>query len=432
MPVSTSPNQLTSSQSSYGLGQVVTLSFVYNADDSLNADDWIGIYSSDVDPTQNNPITFLFWCNQQVSCIDMTPVRQGQVTFGPDTIIHSNEWPIAEGEYKAYLMRGNSQPFEILAETSNSFQIQQDQHLDVVVPAVATIAQAIRDLIAQNELMGPKFVRLGFHDCVGGCDGCVDLTNPENAGLSIPIDALQPIVAEHESADLGISRADIWALAAHVGADVGQTRSATKVDFQLEFIGRKNCETAQTTCFDANNNARECNATLGPHVELPSSHITSEELYHFFSEEFGFDIQETVAIMGAHTLGTLTREHTGFDGPNGWVRDHLLLDNDYYHELVGGQSADASLDQLINMAPPWDKVRFNNDDLPGIPNQPAWIAFPPALDGVGTTQIVMLNADVSSARLDVDQSFERKISSHSHGYLWLLVFLVSCWCCSCC
>lgn len=25
-------------------------------------------------------------------------------------------------------------------------------------------------------------VRLGFHDCVGGCDGCVIVDNPSNAG----------------------------------------------------------------------------------------------------------------------------------------------------------------------------------------------------------------------------------------------------------
>lgn len=25
-------------------------------------------------------------------------------------------------------------------------------------------------------------VRLSFHDCVGGCDGCINKDNPENAG----------------------------------------------------------------------------------------------------------------------------------------------------------------------------------------------------------------------------------------------------------
>lgn len=401
MPVSPTPaptNALTTSQSIYGLGEEISMFFVYNADDQrLNVNDWIGIYPSNVDPDQNSPTTFLFWCNQQMSCLGMSPTREGQVDFGPDRIVGTSEWPLPRGEYKAYLLRGNFRPFDRLAESS-IFHVEQDDHLDVVIPTLATIVQEIRDVMASDELMGPKFVRLGFHDCVGGCDGCVDLTFADNAGLNLPIEALQPIVDSHENLQLGISRADIWALAAHIAADVAQTRSSTKVDFRMEFIGRQNCETTHTTCFDVNINARECSATLGPHVHLPSSHITTEELFHFFSEEFGFDIQETVALMGAHTLGALKREHSGFDGPNGWVRDNLLLNNDYYHELVGGQQPDVTLDELINGAPPWDKVRFNNEDLAEIPNQPAWIAFPPALNGIGTTEIIMLNADMALVR----------------------------------
>lgn len=29
------------------------------------------------------------------------------------------------------------------------------------------------------------FIRLAFHDCVGGCDGCLNLRNPSNAGMSL-------------------------------------------------------------------------------------------------------------------------------------------------------------------------------------------------------------------------------------------------------
>lgn len=60
-------------------------------------------------------------------------------------------------------------------------------------PASSIVAakQEIEALIATtlDVNLAPKFVRLGFHDCVpdalfqGGCDGCVDLSNPDNAGL---------------------------------------------------------------------------------------------------------------------------------------------------------------------------------------------------------------------------------------------------------
>ena len=76
------------------------------------------------------------------------------------------------------------------------------------------------------------------------------MTFHDNAGLDIPIDLLAPIVAKYENATYGVTRADLWALAALVGADVAQTRSAFQVDFSLEYIGRKNCEDRFDQCFD--------------------------------------------------------------------------------------------------------------------------------------------------------------------------------------
>ena len=43
------------------------------------------------------------------------------------------------------------------------------------------------------EVLNPIFVffaedalrRLAFHDCVGGCNGCLDTTNPDNNGLKV-------------------------------------------------------------------------------------------------------------------------------------------------------------------------------------------------------------------------------------------------------
>ena len=59
-----------------------------------------------------------------------------------------------------------------------------------------------------------------------GCDGYINLLNPDNAGLDVPIGALAQIVAKYAhnselTAAMGypISRADIWALATLVGVD---------------------------------------------------------------------------------------------------------------------------------------------------------------------------------------------------------------------
>jgi Peroxidase len=43
--------------------------------------------------------------------------------------------------------------------------------------AIPLVKADIKALIDANPALAPKFVRLTFHDCVGGCNGCVDMTN---------------------------------------------------------------------------------------------------------------------------------------------------------------------------------------------------------------------------------------------------------------
>ena len=110
----------------------------------------------------------------------------------------------------------NFQPFH-----SKSGSDKSHRHL-TIASSVKYIREEIRDLIRNNNVLAPKFLRLAFHDCVGGCDGCVDMTNPDNAGLDVPMDALSGIVSTWKSSD--ISRADIWSLAAMVGSEMTQAQ----------------------------------------------------------------------------------------------------------------------------------------------------------------------------------------------------------------
>lgn len=122
-----------------------------------------------------------------------------------------------------------------------------------------------------------KFVRLAFHDCVGGCDGCVDMSNPDNAGLDVPIDALAPICSTFASQ--GLSRADIWALAGLVGAKEAQPPTATDNRvFRLEKTGRPTCQGG--------------NAKGGPSQTMPSSNGNTDHVLEFFSSNFGFQPKE--------------------------------------------------------------------------------------------------------------------------------------------
>jgi hypothetical protein len=152
-----------------------------------------------------------------------------------------------------------------------------------------------------------------------------------------------------------------------VGADMAQ-RTPGQVDFSMQWVGRPNCVGTPQG---------------GPDRILPAAHITTAGLFHFFSAGFGFSDQETVALLGAHTIGSLSSQNSGFDGPNGWVQSNTLLDNAYYREIVG--SNDDNVETLIETAPPWRQVLEESS------GKAVWEVFPAG------GRILMLNADVSVA-----------------------------------
>ena len=54
-------------------------------------------------------------------------------------------------------------------------------------------------------------VRLSFHDCVGGCDGCLNINNTENNGLADLVAGLEAVYQDNGFESL-VSRADMWAI----------------------------------------------------------------------------------------------------------------------------------------------------------------------------------------------------------------------------
>ena len=58
------------------------------------------------------------------------------------------------------------------------------------------------------------FLRLGFHSCVGGCNGCLNLDDRMNVGLKSGLKTLDMFYVENNLAGMDISRADFWAMAA--------------------------------------------------------------------------------------------------------------------------------------------------------------------------------------------------------------------------
>ena len=223
--------------------------------------------------------------------------------------------------------------------------------IQAAMNAILSIARAA------NGRLRPKFVRLGFHDCIGGCDGCIDLTNFDNNGLEEPIDALAQVIVDHTN-EGGLTRADIWAMAAMVSAQDAQPNNNDQQAYNFEWYGRSTCTAAD--------------GKGGPDRALPSADLETHQLLAFFNGEFGLNERETVAIMGAHSIGTLTQTNSGFDGPRGWTSNTDVLDHRYYSELIGGDRNvfTDDLDTLLD-APNWNQVLIINPEA-DIPDRYQW------------------------------------------------------------
>jgi len=189
----------------------------------------------------------------------------------------------------------------------------------------ADIERKLRALVKGSVI--PTAVRLAFHDCVGGCDGCLNTDNPDNAGLSDIVAELDTIYQDNGYSEL-MSRADFWAFTGYYSLNLAAENANTTCngcmpELGLVFkTGRVDCSTSPNTDVD---------------VGLPSAHLDYTGLINYFRQEFGFSADETVALMGVHTLGSASRSASGFNGV--WVQGGSRdLNNDYYKIMVNSEN----------------------------------------------------------------------------------------------
>ena len=217
-------------------------------------------------------------------------------------------------------------------------------------------------------------VRIAFHDCVGGCDGCINRNNPDNFGFMF--DSLDVMDKLYDGGYKQVmSRADFYILTGVTALEeslqfnnVNLTSSYIQpVKFNFKY-GRCDCPTSPSTSVDRG---------------FPGGHFGYQQVMDFFREEFGFDERESVAIMGAHTLGGASgAKGSGFDGF--WKEDGVAaarLNNRYYSLL-----ADPNLT--------WKNV--DRSVVTGLADERwQWVA---GTTPEGTPAPFMLNADVGLIR----------------------------------
>eukprot|EP01084_Bolivina_argentea_P048950 90102_1 len=201
-------------------------------------------------------------------------------------------------------------------------------------------------------------IRNIFHDCGGAdengqisiCDGCIDFSKSDHKGLferaifppdgedyqglediyNAPVSINKPL----NTWDKKMSHADFWAIAATFAvqkafANAGSAFTLKNIPI---YYGRKDCSTSEI--IDTLATPHTATPTVTP-KQFPSATAGWTDTFNWFHDNFGFNAQEIVAIMGAHTLGFVNEEYSGFStGP--WVGGQLnsALDGSFYKSLI--------------------------------------------------------------------------------------------------
>ena len=242
-----------------------------------------------------------------------------------------------------------------------------------------------------------KLLRLIFHDCLkytdgsGGCDGCLnwegmnfrfpsansmkfkylydDIKKGNNNGLEFTVALLEMIYTDknfppNDAPPLpeslkasGKSRADLWAYAAKVAVEYSVERNNYHCENKPEgdewtgsymgssedcqrLLDDEQCELILGSEIDFKYGRHDCIPEnletpykASKHEEHPNPEGNGDDTLDFFKSQFNFSGRESVAIMGAHTLGKMTAEHSLLK--YSWTsRGGHIFNNGYYRNIV--------------------------------------------------------------------------------------------------
>lgn len=209
-------------------------------------------------------------------------------------------------------------------------------------------------------------IRLGFHDAgtfnrrdgTGGAHACImefctdpdacEFTAAENNGLQLVVRAIDGMYKQNELSSV-LTKADFMHLFVAVGVEIASNGGIT-MPFRW---GRSDCSISPARLPGA----------------LPDANWGRSKVVNFFSSRMGFSETETIALIGAHSVGRAAPSFSGFDGA--WDTTPATLDNTFFRDIVN--------ERLI-----WDRATVS-----GTGNRQWKIR-----GATGSRNTMMLNADV--------------------------------------
>lgn len=172
-------------------------------------------------------------------------------------------------------------------------------------------------------------VRLGFHDAgtfdqatgTGGAHGCImdmctvkdacEFTADENHGLEFVVRGINGLYFQNQL-EQHLSKADFLHLTVAVAVEVA-SNGAISMPFRW---GRTDCSISPPRLPGA----------------LPGANWGRSKITNFFGRRLGMSETETIALIGAHSLGRCDAGFSGFEGA--WTTTPATLDNQYFKDLV--------------------------------------------------------------------------------------------------
>lgn len=185
------------------------------------------------------------------------------------------------------------------------------------------------NILERSNIFGVA-VRLAFHDAGEfdqnsydefGPDGCLSFSG-ENAGL-IESDGIVSTFIEPlwQNVCDRITRADFWVMFAKIVLELADPTKTLSIPFHYGRIDALTCDNGAG--------------------RLPGAQQGFDELNRVFVNQMGLDVHSAVTLLGAHTLGHVHPQFSGYGRvielenytTNSWDPTPHLFDNQYYQML---------------------------------------------------------------------------------------------------